>query len=58
MDNQRDIISVEEKKQDGLKKLAQSTGDNETSKEVQQQLIESSMAIKHASRNLQKLKVD
>ena len=70
---QMEIVNKEDRKQEGLKKLAQvslvnfecmwryfeiqSSPDDQTTKEVQQQLIDSSMAIKQANRNIEKLKV-
>ena len=52
-----EVVNKEERKQEGLKKLAISSPDDITTKEVQQQLIDSSMAIKQANRNIDKLKV-
>ena len=54
---QMEVVNKEDRKQEGLKKLAQSSPDDQTTKEVQQQLIDSSMAIKQANRNIEKLKV-
>ena len=48
---------TEERKQDGLKRLAATSNDNNVTRGVQQQLIDSSMAIKQAQRNIQTLTV-
>lgn len=48
---------MEERKQDGLKRLAAASPDNSVTRGVQQQLIDSSMTMKQAQRNVQTLTV-
>ena len=57
IDAQKDIIQMEERKQDGLKRLAAVSPDNTVTRGVQQQLIDSSMTMKQAQRNVQTLTV-
>ena len=57
IDSQKEIIQTEQRKQEGLKRLAASSTDNNVTRGVQQQLIDSSMAMKQAQRNIQTLQV-